>query len=67
MHRRVGGGKGKGWRLGDQTVAWAPWELRREDFATESIVGILTHLRLTGRLVLQPIGLAAPARETLQF
>lgn len=50
-----------------QTVAWAPWELRREDFAAEPIAGILTHLRLTGRLVLQPIRLAAPAQETLQF
>lgn len=50
-----------------QTVAWAPWELRRQDLDTEPVAGILEHLRRTGRLVLHPIRLGAEATELPLF
>lgn len=38
----------------EQIVPYAPWELRREDLDSEPIQAIVTHLRSTGKLVLDP-------------
>ena len=36
-----------------QEVPWAPWEIRRSDLDSEPIQRTLTHLRKTGKLVLE--------------
>jgi DNA invertase Pin-like site-specific DNA recombinase len=37
----------------DQVVPWAPWEIRRSDLDSKPIQETLTHLRKSGRLVLE--------------
>ena len=36
-----------------QEIPWAPWEIHRGQLESEPVRGILEHLRLTGRLVLE--------------
>ncbi len=41
----------------EQLVAYAPWEIRRDDLDAEPVRGILEHLRRTGKLVLEGVSL----------
>jgi hypothetical protein len=37
----------------DQIVAWAPWEIKREDLDTDPVQAIVKNLKSTGRLDLE--------------
>ncbi|MBM3413237.1 MAG: hypothetical protein FJY19_07685 [Bacteroidetes bacterium] len=50
-----------------QSVAWAPWEIPRTDFAGEAVTRVIDHLHRTGRLVLDPRRLESRGPELPLF
>ncbi|MFZ4580653.1 MAG: recombinase family protein [Myxococcota bacterium] len=58
---------GAGLLTNQQTIPWAPWELRRQDLDGEPVAGILEHLRKTGRLALNPVRSEIPAEQLTLF
>ncbi len=50
-----------------QSVAWAPWEISRNDLAAEPVSRIVNHLQRTGRLVLDPSRLGNQGSELPLF
>lgn len=46
----------------NQIVPWAPWEIERADLESEPVKSILEHLRRTGKLVLEGVGLDRQTR-----